>query len=107
MTPIFKFEGIYTPVVTPYFPDGSPNWDALAEVIEFLISHGVHGLITGGSTGENYAQSVAERIEVAQFTKEQNKGRLPLVGNDDGVGISGPCRAQSQFLRDQRELRRH
>lgn len=79
MTPIFKFEGIYTPVVTPYFEDGTPNWDALAEVIEFLISHGVHGLITGGSTGENYAQTVAERIEVAQFTKDRMKGRLPLV----------------------------
>ena len=79
MTPLFKFEGIYTPVVTPYHEDGSPNWDALAEVIEFLIERGVHGLITGGSTGENYAQTVAERIEVARFTKDQMKGRLPLV----------------------------
>lgn len=79
MTPIFKFEGIYTPVVTPYHDDGTPNWDALAQVVEFLISHGVHGLISGGSTGENYAQTIAERIEVARFTKDCIKGRLPLV----------------------------
>lgn len=79
MTPIFRFDGIYTPVVTPYHPDGSVNWDSLADVIEFLIEAGVHGLISGGSTGENYAQTVAERVEIAQFTRERIKGRLPLV----------------------------
>lgn len=79
MTPIFKFEGIYTPVVTPHFEDGSVNWDALADVIEYLIDAGVHGLISGGSTGENYAQTVEERVALARFTHERLKGRLPLV----------------------------
>ena len=79
MTPIFNFDGIYTPVVTPYHPDRTVNWDALSQVIEFLISNGVHGIITGGSTGENYAQTVSERIELAQFTSSQIKGRVPLV----------------------------
>ncbi|MFY0310586.1 dihydrodipicolinate synthase family protein [Leisingera sp. D0M16] len=79
MTPIFRFEGIYTPVVTPHFEDGSVNWDALADVIEYLIDAGVHGLISGGSTGENYAQTVEERIALARFTHERLKGRLPLV----------------------------
>ena len=79
MTPIFKFEGIYTPVVTPYHDDGSTNWDALAEVIDFLIEKGIHGMISGGSTGENYAQTIAERLEIARFTHKQIKGRVPLV----------------------------
>jgi len=79
MTPIFNFDGIYTPVVTPYHDDGSVNWDSLTNVIDYLIEAGVHGLITGGSTGENYAQTVAERVEIAQFTKDRIKGRLPLV----------------------------
>ncbi len=79
MTPIFRFEGIYTPVVTPYAVDGSVNWDALAEVIDYLVEQGVHGLISGGSTGENYAQTVDERLQLARFTHEQLKGRVPLV----------------------------
>lgn len=79
MTPIFNFDGIYTPLVTPYNADGSVHWDGLADVIEYLIAAGVHGLISGGSTGENYAQTVAERVEIAQFTKDRIKGRLPLV----------------------------
>lgn len=79
MTPVFKFDGIWTPVVTPLNPDGSVRWDGLADVIAFLIDNGVHGLITGGSTGENYAQTAAERIEIATFTHAQIKGRVPLV----------------------------
>ncbi len=79
MNPIFRYGGIYTPVVTPYHLDGAVNWDALSDVIDFLIETGVHGLISGGSTGENYTQSVDERLQLARFTKERLKGRLPLV----------------------------
>ncbi|MFW8634911.1 dihydrodipicolinate synthase family protein [Cribrihabitans pelagius] len=79
MTPIFQFRGIYTPVVTPYDDGGRVIWDALADVIEYLVSQGVHGIISGGSTGENYAQSVEERLELARFTRERLNGRLPLV----------------------------
>jgi len=79
MNPIMNFEGIYTPVVTPFFADGSVNYDGLSDVIENLIDKGVHGLISGGSTGENYAQGVPERLEIARFTREQSKGRLPLI----------------------------
>ncbi|WP_170452744.1 dihydrodipicolinate synthase family protein [Ruegeria arenilitoris] len=79
MTPVFRFQGIYTPVVTPYADDYSVDWDALAEVIEYLVENGVHGLISCGSTGENYAQTVDERLELARFTHQRLKGRLPLV----------------------------
>ena len=79
MTPIFEFEGIYTPLVTPLLRDGGFNLDALSDQIEHLIEAGVHGVISGGSTGENYAQSVPERLELARFTKERLNGRLPLI----------------------------
>ncbi|WP_170589136.1 dihydrodipicolinate synthase family protein [Ruegeria arenilitoris] len=79
MTPVFRFQGIYTPVVTPYADDFSVDWGALAEVIEYLVENGVHGLISGGSTGENYAQTVDERLELARFTHQRLNGRLPLV----------------------------
>ena len=75
----FSFKGIYTPVVTPYFADLTPDWPALGEIVEMLIAAGVHGLIAGGSTGENYAQTAAERIEIAQFIHAHVKGRVPVV----------------------------
>ena len=79
MTPALRFEGIYTPVVTPFHDDFSINWGALADVIDRLLDHGVHGLIAGGSTGENYAQTVAERIEIARFMTERAKGRAQII----------------------------
>ncbi len=77
--PAFTFEGIYTPIVTPFHKSGEIDFDTLGEIIEFLIEQGVHGLITGGTTGENYAQTVSERLEVAEFAHQRIKGRIPLV----------------------------
>ena len=74
-----KFEGIYTPVITPHRADGSIDRDALAVQIEHLISSGVHGLINGGSTGEYYAQSMDERKDMATFAKDLIGGRVPLI----------------------------
>lgn len=79
MNPIFQFEGIYTPIITPLAPNGSFNHDALADQVEHLIEAGVHGIISGGSTGENYAQTVEERLALARFTQERIKGRLPMI----------------------------
>ena len=79
MEPIFTFEGIYTPIITPLTPDGGFNRDALADQVERLVAAGVHGIISGGSTGENYGQTVAERLELARFTRARLAGRLPLI----------------------------
>jgi len=79
MTAALRFQGIYTPVVTPFNTDYSVDWQALGAVIDRLLDAGVHGLISGGSTGENYAQTVAERIEIARFTQARNKGRAQVI----------------------------
>ena len=74
-----KFEGIYTPVITPYREDGGIDHDAFVAMIEHLIGAGVHGIINGGSTGEYYAQSVEERIALARLAHETIAGRVPLI----------------------------
>lgn len=79
MKPIFEMNGIYTPLVTPHHGDGSFNLPALADNIDYLVDAGVHGVISGGSTGENYTQTTAERIQLAQFTHDHLAGRLPLI----------------------------
>ena len=77
--PRMVLEGIYTPLITPFHADGSFDLDALAELVETLIAAGVHGLISGGSTGENYAETVEERLELARFITERAAGRLPVI----------------------------
>lgn len=74
-----KFDGIYTPVITPYHDDGTIDRDAFVAQIESLIAQGVHGIVSGGSTGEYYAQSMAERIELATLARQVIGERVPLV----------------------------
>jgi 4-hydroxy-tetrahydrodipicolinate synthase len=74
-----RFEGIYTPAVTPFGPDNEIDRKAFAEVLESLIEAKVHGIIIGGSTGEYYAQTAQERFELAAYAKEVIDGRLPLI----------------------------
>ena len=74
-----RFEGIYTPVVTPYRPDFEIDRDAFAAAIDHLVRSGVHGIIVAGTTGEYYAQTPDERYLLMCFAKERIAGRLPLI----------------------------
>jgi len=74
-----QFEGIYTPIVTPYNDDFSCNEDALAATVEHLIAAGVHGIIVAGSTGEYYAQTEEERIWMMNRCAKLIAGRVPMV----------------------------
>ncbi|MEM5275372.1 dihydrodipicolinate synthase family protein [Cupriavidus taiwanensis] len=74
-----KFQGIYTPAITPLTPDGKIDNAAFGEVLESLIEAGVHGIIIGGSTGEYYAHTTEERLGLAALAKEVIGSRVPLV----------------------------
>lgn len=74
-----QFEGIYTPIITPFHADFTCNQEALAETVEHLVSAGVHGIIVAGSTGEYYAQTEKERIWMMGRCKELIKGRVPMI----------------------------
>ena len=87
-----QFEGIYTPVITPYHDDFSLNQDALEATINRLIEAGVHGLIIAGTTGEYYAQTTDERIEMMSLAHEIIAGRRPMI-----VG-TGAIRTEDSIL---------
>lgn len=74
-----KFEGIYTPIVTPYGEDHAIDRDGFADVADFLIDKGVNGLVVAGTTGEYYAQTPEERFAMMRFAKERIAGRVPMI----------------------------
>ena len=74
-----QFEGIFTPIVTPYYNDFSLNGNALAETVEHLIAAGVNGIVVAGSTGEYYAQDSEERLEMMTRCAGLINGRVPIV----------------------------
>lgn len=74
-----KFEGIYTPIVTPYNADFSFNEANFSSAIEYLIAGGVHGIIVAGTTGEYYAQTMEERVSLMALAKKMIGERVPLI----------------------------
>ncbi len=74
-----KFEGIYTPVVTPHTDAFDIDHQRFEQVINMLIEAGVSGLIIAGTTGEYYAQTAEERVELMQLAHKIINKRVPLI----------------------------
>ena len=93
------FYGIYTPVITPHHADFSIDEQGLARVIEHLISAGVHGIVIAGTTGEYYAQSIAERERMLALGCEIVAGRVAVIGGtgsirpEESVHLAGVAKA--------------
>ena len=62
------FEGIITPIVTPFNRDKeeSINYEATEKLINYLIEHGVKGIFILGSNGEFHVVDEDEKVEFAK-----------------------------------------
>ncbi|MFD1383888.1 dihydrodipicolinate synthase family protein [Rhodanobacter aciditrophus] len=74
-----KFEGIYTPVITPFREDSSIDFDAYVKHVNYLVDSGVHGLMIGGTTGEYYVESHEERLELLKKAKEAVGDKTQII----------------------------
>lgn len=70
--------GSYVAIITP-FSDGEVEWETLAELIEFQIAGGTHGILPCGTTGESPTLSHPEHDKVVEFTVKQVHGRVPVL----------------------------
>lgn len=81
-----QLKGIYAPIVTPFNADESINYPVLEQLIEYLIQNKIAGLVPGGTTGEVYAFTEAERLDIFKFVKEKVNGRATLIaGTNSGA----------------------
>lgn len=80
-----RFEGIYTPAITPHRPNCEIDRDNFAVVVEHLIESGVHGIVTAGTTGEYYAQTRDERLMLMNLAYEVIKGRVPMIAGAGAI----------------------
>lgn len=74
-----NFDGIWTPIVTPFASNGQLDLDSVGPLVDRLIEQKVSGLIVGGTTGEYYALSKQERKDLLKAVVGQAKGRIPLM----------------------------
>jgi 4-hydroxy-tetrahydrodipicolinate synthase len=74
------FRGTFTVLITPFSEDGrAVDLNALADLVNWQIEQGIHGLIPLGSTGEFLSLTDAEAEAVAETTIKAAAGRVPVL----------------------------
>lgn len=79
-----NLNGLGVALITPFHKDLSIDFNALANLIENLISGGTDYIVALGTTAETPTLTVEEKQSIAKFIREKVNGRIPLV-----IGIGG------------------
>jgi 4-hydroxy-tetrahydrodipicolinate synthase len=74
-----RLQGIFTPNLVPYEPNGGINEGELRRYVDWLIERGVHGLYPNGSTGEFTRFTAEERRRIGAIVADQTRGRVPIL----------------------------
>ena len=90
---MFKPEGVYVAMLTPFSADGTVNETELRRMVDFQIEAGVHGLFPVSSVGEFIHLTREEKVRMMEIVVDQNQGRVRVT---PGVGSSHP--AESIYL---------
>ena len=73
------FKGAGVAIATPFYQDGSVNYDEFARLIDFQIDNGTDAIIVCGTTGESATMTEAEHMEVVRFCIDHVNKRVPVI----------------------------
>ena len=80
-----SYTGSGVAIVTPFFEDGSVDYQTFGELIEFQISEGTDAIIVAGTTGESSTMPDDEQVAVIKFAIDRVAGRVPVIA---GSGVN-------------------
>lgn len=92
------FKGAGVAIVTPFHEDGSVNYEAFAEQIEYQIKNNTDAIIVCGTTGEASTLSHEEHLEVIRFCVEKVNKRIPVI-----AGTGSNCTETAVYLSKEAE----
>jgi 4-hydroxy-tetrahydrodipicolinate synthase len=73
------FHGSMVALVTPMAEDGSLDWTALRQLIDWHIEQGTDAIVAVGTTGESPTLDVEEHSEVLRVVVEHARARIPVI----------------------------
>ncbi|HEY4268106.1 MAG TPA: 4-hydroxy-tetrahydrodipicolinate synthase [Galbitalea sp.] len=71
--------GSIAPLMTPFTADGAVDHASLANLVNWQIANGSHGISIGGSTGEPSSQTIAERLAAIATVVHAVGDRVPVM----------------------------
>ena len=81
-----RLSGAGVALVTPFTPEGRIDYQALEQMVEYVIAGGVDYIVALGTTAETPTLYIQERAVVARYIIDRAAGRVPIVL---GVGVGG------------------
>lgn len=88
-----NLRGVMPALLTPFDDQQNIDTESLRRLVRFNIEQGMNGLYVGGSTGEAFVQSIAEREKVLEIVAEEGKSKITLIAHVGCVST-----AESQHL---------
>ncbi|MDE1462339.1 4-hydroxy-tetrahydrodipicolinate synthase [Spartinivicinus poritis] len=82
--------GSIVALVTPMYPNGELDWEALDQLVEFHLAEGTDAIVAVGTSGESATLSVAEHCQVIKRVVAQVKGKIPVIA---GTGANSTTEA--------------
>lgn len=74
-----QIKGSIAPLMTPFLATGEVDHASLANLVEWQLANGTHGISLGGSTGEPSSQSVQERADAIRTVAKTIGDRVPFM----------------------------
>ncbi|MDO4431300.1 MAG: N-acetylneuraminate lyase [Lonepinella koalarum] len=83
-----NLKGIFSALLVSYNEDGSINEQGIRQIVRHNIDKmKVDGLYVGGSTGENFMISTAEKKEIFRIAKDEAKDQIALIAQVGSVNL--------------------
>ncbi|MDF0604474.1 4-hydroxy-tetrahydrodipicolinate synthase [Neisseriaceae bacterium TC5R-5] len=76
--------GSLVALVTPMSADGTVDYQALQQLVEFHIENGTNGIVAVGTTGESATLTVEEHIAVVEAVVKFVAGRIKVISGAGG-----------------------
>ena len=79
-----QITGSIVAIVTPMHEDGSLDYPALRNLVDWHAAEGTDGIVIVGTTGESPTVNVDEHCELIRVAVEQSAGRVPIIAGTGG-----------------------
>jgi 4-hydroxy-tetrahydrodipicolinate synthase len=78
-------KGVFVPLATAFNRDGRVNSAAMEKLTRFVIGHGVHGVITAGSTGEFFGLEMQDRELLLETVLAVANKKIPVYAGTGAI----------------------
>jgi dihydrodipicolinate synthase/N-acetylneuraminate lyase len=82
------WKGYIPALTTPFTADGDLDRSGWQQLVEWMVSEGMHGIVVAGSSGEWFSLAPDERIDLFTLARRQVRGRIPVLGCCNAIRVA-------------------